>query len=211
MILKANQDVQKFYDQIAEAYARELFHELEGKPFDQIILRAFASRSEGSFVDFSCGPGQTTRFLKDCGVNDIVGVDISAGMIFNARKLNPDIRFEHGNLLALSYPSEHFNHALCFYGIVHFDTSELRIALSEVYRVLKHDGHFLFSFHVGVEAKHYDELFGHSVDIDFQFFEKMEVVDLCIEAGFKVIDVLERNPYVGLEHPSQRAYIQVKK
>lgn len=46
-------------------------------------------RGGGSALDFGCGTGRSTRFLRGLGF-DVVGADISAAMLRHARELDPD-------------------------------------------------------------------------------------------------------------------------
>ncbi|HET6218015.1 MAG TPA: class I SAM-dependent methyltransferase, partial [Acidobacteriaceae bacterium] len=47
-----------------------------------------------------CGPGHVARYLRNAGVT-VFGLDLSTGMLEQARQLNPDISFREGNMLAL--------------------------------------------------------------------------------------------------------------
>ena len=47
----------------------------------------------GQALDFGCGAGRSTRFLKNLGFN-AVGIDISESMIHLAREIDPDGRYE---------------------------------------------------------------------------------------------------------------------
>ena len=87
--------VRESYDQVAGEYARRLFDELRHKPLDRELLRRFAQRvkDRGEVCDMGCGPGQVARYLKDAGVQEVFGVDLSPRMLEQARKLNPDIGF----------------------------------------------------------------------------------------------------------------------
>ena len=49
------------------------------------------------------------------------------------------------------------------------------------------------------------------MNIDFYFFETAKVIALLNEAHFQIVDVIEREPYKGVEHPSRRAYVWVRK
>ena len=40
-------------------------------------------------LDFGCGTGRSTRFLRDLGF-DVVGVDIAESMLSRAREIDPD-------------------------------------------------------------------------------------------------------------------------
>ena len=129
--MQSQEKIIKCYNEVADDYTVEFGDELSKKHFDRMLLKEFASvnKDKGPCADFGCGPGQTTKFLYDNGVKDIIGVDISSGMIDNARRLFPKIKFETGDLLKLSYESNYFGGALAFYAIVHFTYDQIKIAL----------------------------------------------------------------------------------
>ncbi len=62
--------VENMYDAVANEYADTFSGEHEKKPKDREILLRFAREigSDGPVWDFGCGPGQTTKHLKDLGV-----------------------------------------------------------------------------------------------------------------------------------------------
>ncbi|MEO8665610.1 MAG: class I SAM-dependent methyltransferase [Ignavibacteria bacterium] len=201
------------YDKTAEEYAKIFFDELSEKPFDRMILKSFAEENsnKGMIADLGCGPGQTTRFLKECGVKRITGIDISPAMVARATVLNKGIRFETGDMIRLKYKDGHFGSAVAFYSIVHFTYPQVRKAFKEIHRVLRTSGQFLFSFHIGNEKIHRDNFLDHDVDIDFYFFETEKIMTLLKKTGFRIISAIERYPYVNAEHPSKRAYILAEK
>ncbi|MRG46884.1 methyltransferase domain-containing protein [Chitinophaga sp. SYP-B3965] len=200
------------YNQVAESYAAQRHDELSKKTFDPLLLKAFATanKHKGPFADFGCGPGQTTRFLYDNDIKDITGIDISQAMIEEARKLHPKIKFETGDLLNISYDSNHFGSAVAFYAIVHFTYEEIGKAFSEVNRVLKTGAHFLCSFHVGDETVHYDTAHDIPVDIDLYYFQTERIITLLQQTGFEIIEALERYPNKE-EYQSKRGYIWAEK
>jgi len=201
------------YNLTAQAYAANLFDELSKKPLDRLLLKQFAAenKGKGEMIDLGCGPGQTTKFLAENGVTDILGTDLSPGMISKAKELNPGLRFQTADMLKLDFPDRYFASAIAFYAIVHFDDAQLKTAFAEINRILINGGQFLLSFHIGDETFHRDELFGILVDIDFFFFQTDKIIELLKEAKFKVIDAIERYPYENAEHPSKRAYLWVEK
>jgi len=207
------QQVIDCYNKTADNYALHLFDELSHKPFDRLILNQFAKENKGNrkLIDLGCGPGQTTRFLFEAGVENIVGTDVAPLMVQKAKQLNPSLHFEVADMLNLTYPDNTFGSAVAFYSIVHFTETELKKALSEIKRILKDGGQFLFSFHIGNEIKHLDSFFDLPVNIDFYFFETEKILSLVTESGFKIIDAIERYPYPDVEHPSKRAYIWLEK
>jgi len=207
------QNIKDFYNTTANAYADNLFTELDGKPLDRMLLERFARQYHKNEVvlDLGCGPGQTTRFLYEHGATNIIGIDISEGMIENANRLNPIIQFEVGDMLDLKLEENFFDGIVAFYAIVHFTKEQLKTALQEVYHVLKSDGQFLFSFHVGDGIKEVDELFDVKAKAIFYFFEVEEVLEMLKAIGFKMYETVIRYPYADAEYPSKRAYITVVK
>ncbi|MBK8980829.1 MAG: class I SAM-dependent methyltransferase [Ignavibacteria bacterium] len=202
------------YDRTAENYADKFIDELSHKRLDRILLSSFAAENmnSGKLIDLGCGPGQTTKYLYDCGMTDILGVDISAKMIKAAKKINPKVSFETADMLNLKYPEKSFGSAVAIYSIVHFDLGHVKKAFREISRILNDKGQLLLSFHIGEEEiVHLDNFLEHPVNIDFHFFETYEITDLLTETGFEIQDEIERQPYNGVEYPSKRAYVWVKK
>jgi ubiquinone/menaquinone biosynthesis C-methylase UbiE len=197
------------YNKTAETYADKFMDELKHKHLDRILLKAFAEehKHSGKLIDLGCGPGQTTKFLFDCGIQEITGIDISPGMIETAKKHHPQLRFEVADMLHLPFTGNTFAAAIAFYAIVHFTTEQLERSFQEIRRILKNKGELLFSFHVGEETIHLDEFLEQKVHIDFHFFDTAKLIELLVKNGFELIDALERQPYNHAEYPSKRAYI----
>src|SRR5271167_3917579 len=99
------QSIRESYDRLADEYARRLFGELQHKPLDRELLDRFAAKvaGRGEVCDMGCGPGQVARYLRDAGAV-VFGLDLSPGMLEQARRLNPDIPFREGNMMSLTLP-----------------------------------------------------------------------------------------------------------
>ena len=207
--MNSQEKVLSCYNQVADDYAADRWDELSKKHLDRLLLREFAAanQSKGPSADFGCGPGQTTRFLYDCGLKNITGIDLSPAMIATASRLSPQIEFKTGDLLHIDFPSGHLGSAVAFYAIVHFTRDQIRTCFGEINRVLKAGGDFLLSFHAGDEVVHFDKAHDKDVHIDLLFFETDMIVSLLSETGFYPTDAIERRPYEGIEYPSTRAYI----
>lgn len=205
-------NLQDSYDRVAEPYADRIFDELSGKPLDRQLLNRLAEsvRSIGLICDLGCGPGQVARYLHERGA-EVCGVDLSAGMVEQARRLNPGIPFTQGDMLALDVADETWGGIAAFYSLIHVPRSELGQAASEIYRVLRPDGLALLAFHVGEETTHLEDWFGEPVSVDFFFFRSQEIKERLLTAGFVIEDVVEREPYPDVEHPSRRAYLYARK
>jgi len=201
------------YDRLAEAYARQLFHELERKPLDRQLLEAFAAETagRGEVCDMGCGPGQVARYLRDLGAA-VFGLDLSPQMVVQAQKLNPDIPFREGNMLALDMGDGVLAGIAAFYAIVNIPLECLQLAFEEMARVLKPGGVLLMAFHVGDEVIRPPELWEVPIAINFFFFQPAVIRTLLENAGFDIEKVVEREPYgPDVEHPSRRAYVFARK
>jgi SAM-dependent methyltransferase len=206
-------DLQGSYDSVAEEYARHFCDEMEKKPFDRKMLDWLAEKVNGSgmICDLGCGPGQIAGYLHSRGV-DVCGVDLSPEMVKQARRLNPAITFQQGDMLALTeVPNDHYGGIAAFYSIIHIPRPSVGDALRELKRVLRPEGTLLLTFHIGQETVHRDEFLGKEVSLDFYFFETEDMKDSLKAAGFELEEVIERDPYTEVEYPSRRAYIFAKK
>jgi ubiquinone/menaquinone biosynthesis C-methylase UbiE len=210
---QTSDSVRESYNKIADAYARHYAGELQHKPLDRELLSRFAAKvkGRGEVCDFGCGPGHIAHYLWNEGVH-IWGLDLSPRMIDQARKLNPDIAFRVGNMLALDIENERLAGVVAFYAIVNIPESSLPTVFAEMWRVLKPGGWLLLSFHIGDELVHPEELFGQTISMVFFFFRPSTIRRLLEVTGFAIEDVVEREPYSpDVEHQSRRAYILARK
>jgi SAM-dependent methyltransferase len=208
------EQVREDYDRIAAEYARRIFHELDGKPKDRELLLRFAALvgGGGAVCDMGCGPGHVARFLRDNGVERVSGLDLSPAMLEHARRLNPGIDFEEGNLLSLSLADGSLAGITAFYAIVNIAEESLPAVFGEMLRVLQPGGLLLLAFHVGGEVLRPEELFGARIAIEFYHFDRARMESLLEQAGFRIEQVVERDPYApDIEYQSRRAYIFARK
>ena len=196
------------YDFVAPQYAEKFFHELEAKPFDRMILERLANDSgaRGLLCDIGCGPGEVAAYLHSLG-REVIGVDLSEGMIAEAHRLSPHITFHREDMLALPFGDGHFSGIAAFYAIVHCSAGDLEKAFAEWHRVLKKGGLLLLSFHIGSTRVHLEEFLGKKVSADFLFFEPEFIAAKVHQAGFTVEDVCIRFPYPDVEYESKRCYL----
>jgi ubiquinone/menaquinone biosynthesis C-methylase UbiE len=202
-------NVQASYDLAARAYADRLYGELAGKPFDREMLDRMIEKvgGIGTICDLGCGPGQIARYLKDRGA-DVMGIDLSPGMIAEARRLNPDIDFVQGDMRALDgVSSSAFGGIVAAYAIVNVSPAELPSVFREFERVLRPGGMLLLSFHVGDEVRHVTDLFGVAAELDFFFYRPETIITILSEAGFVLEEAIERDPYPHIEAQTRRAYL----
>jgi SAM-dependent methyltransferase len=204
--------IRESYDRLAEEYARRISDELQHKPLDRELLDRFAreTRGQADVCDMGCGPGHVARYLREAGAT-VFGLDLSPGMLEQARKLNPDIPFREGNMLSLDIPDGSLAGIAAFYAIVNIPKQSLPLVFREFQRVLRPGGLLLLAFHIGDEIIREEELWGQKISMDFLFFQPSEIKLGLEAAGLAVEEVIEREPYPDVEYPSRRAYIFARK
>ena len=198
------------YAPIARGYREQLGDELAGKPLDRAFLDAFVERVRGTIVDVGCGPGQVASYLATRGAS-VEGVDLSPEMIGEAQATHPNLVFRVADMFALPYANESLGGIVAFYAIVHLQTGELGVLFHEYRRVLAPGGLCAIAFHAGTQTVHVEEMFGAATSLDFWFHPPDEVVEALVGVGFTIEARLDRAPYPGAEHPSQRTYLLARR
>ena len=200
--------ITKSYDAVSKEYADAFFGEHEKKPQDRDILARFSREvgSAGPVWDLGCGPGHTTHYLNTLGIQ-ASGLDMSGRMLEQARRRHPKTDFRQGNILALDFDNNSIAAILAFYAIVHFTKDQVERAFREIHRVLRPNGLFLFTYHVGEDTLHLSEFLGKQIDMDFMFFTTDFITGCLKDCGFAQIETIERDPYPGVEYQSRRAYV----
>jgi ubiquinone/menaquinone biosynthesis C-methylase UbiE len=206
-------NVRESYDHVAHDYAMRFQGELAHKPFDREMLERFAVRARAvpgasllPVLDLGCGPGHITRFLHDLGVG-VTGVDISPGMLTEARRCHPTVAFQEGDMRALSLPDASVAAIAAPYSIIHIPRQDVVDVLRGLHRVIVPQGWLYLSFHVGDDVVHLDDLLGNPVELDFIFFRAAEMEEYLRGAGFANLETFERDPYPDVEAQTRRAYI----
>jgi uncharacterized protein YceH (UPF0502 family) len=201
------------YDHVAAAYADALAEELAHKPFDRWVLEQVAGVARRRpVVDAGCGPGHVAAHLAELGA-DVKGVDVSEGMLAEARERFPHVEFELGDLTRLLRPrtAPGWGAVLAWYSLVHLAGSELREAVASLARVLDDDGWLVIALHVGDEGvRHVDTLCGEAVDLDFVLHDREQVLDAVRAAGLVDVEWYLRGPY-DVEAQTERLYVLARK
>lgn len=213
MIKEKISDVQSGYDLVADEYARRISDELRHKALDCRLLDRFAEsvRNSGIACDLGCGPGHMARYLHGRGIQ-VCGMDLSTGMVERARRLNPGIEFNQGDMRTLPVRDNTWAGIAAFYAIVHFPLPDLDRSLREMMRVLAPGGRLLLSFHIGEDTAQIEDLWESGAALEFHFFRVSTVRGSIERAGFEIEEIIERDPYAPeVEYQSRRAYIFAQK
>jgi SAM-dependent methyltransferase len=205
--------VREAYDAAAAAYAEQLADELARKPFDTWLLDRVATLAGSSpVVDVGTGPGHVAAHLAASGA-DASGVDLSPGMVDQARRLFPDLTFTVGNFANLLRPpaAAGWGAVTAWYSLVHLAGSELTPAVASLARVLAPGGWLALGVHVGAEVHHADDLCGQPVDVDFVMHDPDQVLAAVRAAGLVDVEWYLRGPYAGAEVETERLYVLARR
>lgn len=138
-------------------------------------------RYSDKILDLGCGNG----FLSQLYPNfDVMGVDISDGMLAN----NP-YKWVRGSAESIPFPNEHFDFVICRSLIHHLENP--RIALKEVFRVLKNGGKVSFwdpNHNIVYETIRH--IFQHTDRFSHlhHSFNDKELFSMIEEAGLKITE-----------------------
>jgi SAM-dependent methyltransferase len=200
----------------SDRYAAEIGDELRGKPLDRALLDTFAEVTAGAPVlDVGCGPGHATAYLAYRGARS-VGADLSPMMCTVAHRAT-SLPFAAADMTALPIRSQALAGVLCLYAVIHLDGPRRAPAYAEFARVLRPGGHALIAFHTrdadvqAGQAKTLTNWWGHAVELTFRFLDPVVEAAALARAGLELTARLDREPYQGVEHASQRSYLLVRR
>lgn len=199
------------YDRLAEAYAIALGDDLSDKPFDRWLLAELAGNAPGQGLDVGCGPGQVAGYLAELDM-EVTGLDLSAGMLAQARELHPDIPFVHGTFAVPPMPrgsdprDPGWGLVAGWYVLGQLAQSEIPAAVASLAKVLCRGGYLALASHVGTEVLHPGDLFGEPTDLDFVLHDPEVIIAAMNAAGLVEIEWYIRGP-LPQEAPTRRLYL----
>lgn len=111
------------------------------------VVELVADTHPKTILDIATGTGDLVINMANIGATEIIGLDISAGMLDVGRKkiaskgLSEKIEMVQADSEALPFEDDHFDAITVAFGVRNFE--HLKIGLSEILRVLKPGGIFV--------------------------------------------------------------------
>jgi SAM-dependent methyltransferase len=133
------------YDREAPAFAREWNEQPAPTDLHALIRRFFTS---GPTADIGCGSGRDTAWLNANGF-PAIGYDASEGLLAEARRLHPDVRFQPAALPALvGIADNSFANVLCETVIMHLEAAAIAPSVRRLVSIVEPGGTLYLSWRV---------------------------------------------------------------
>ena len=111
------------------------------------VLKLVSDKNPKTVLDIATGTGDLAILMTNTTAEEIIGLDISAGMLevgkqkIAEKKLDTKIQMVLGDSENIPYPEHYFDAITVAFGVRNFETLEK--GLSEIHRVLKPNGIFV--------------------------------------------------------------------
>jgi len=166
------------YDRLAPKYAQTWFSD---RSMDQLLTEFLAAISDPPDVlDVGCGPGRDVLAMQKRGIA-VVGIDLSVGMLMEARSRVPDGTFRRLDLRNIPYPDSTFSGIWACASFHHVEPPHNLLALRQFYRVLTFDGVLALVVREG-----YGEL-KDDLGRYIRLYQVDELRDLLTATGFSIL------------------------
>ena len=200
------------YDLMAGRYA-EAFPDLAAEaPADRELLDELAAavRPTGPLLDAGCGTGRVAAYLRRRGVA-VVGLDLSAGMLAEARRRDPGQPVVRSRLRQLPVRDGAAGGVLAWYSVIHTAPGDLPAVVAELARVLAPGAPALVGFQCGEgERVERTEAFGQPVRRT-NYRHRVELVAGLLEGhGVALTRSVVREPWAEHETAPQAFLLGVR-
>jgi len=167
------------YDKRAHRYADEWFD----KPL-AVHIRSFAARLRpgAKVLDAGGGHGRDSAELAKLGFEPCL-LDLSAGLLVEARARGVDVCMLQGDLRALPFRGRSFEGVWACASLVHLERSQMPGALRELHRVTCEGGTLFVSMRVG-SGEGWEMWEG--LRRFYTYVQPTEAIELLEEAGWSV-------------------------
>lgn len=191
------------YDAVAADYARLLRDMGYEAPIDLSTIEHFIAELPvgARILDAGCGAGRMLTHLATLGSGlNLAGVDLSPGMIDEARSKHPDLLLRVGDISSMPFANCDFDGIVSWYSIIHLEPENLPCVFSEFARVLRPGGLALVAFQCGSGSRTIHRAYGQDVTLEAVLHSFADVSAALVAAGLEIKTRLERGPRQSERH-----------
>ncbi|MFX0070540.1 MAG: class I SAM-dependent methyltransferase [Candidatus Hermodarchaeota archaeon] len=174
------------YDQFSQIY--DLSRGANPKTVSDLVKFSYINQNS-LLLDLGCGTGNYTNALKQF-VKFIIGLDLSLGMIKNARVKFPNLEYTNANVMSLPFRSKIFN-GLYLVQVIHHIENKI-VLLEEAHRVLRKNGSIAIHTcsHDQINTYWYTYYFPEGLKAELKrFLDVNDIISLLKKTGFSKIGV----------------------
>jgi len=188
---KIKSNLRHVYDELAHFWGDDFtLHDWGQKELAEFA--ELVKKNGGRVLDCGCGSGVQSKELFDRGL-EIVGMDLSPKMIYEAKKRVPKAKFVVGDMTKMNFAKGSFGGVYARASLLHVPKKLVPRVLKSINKILKNGGILYLALKEGKgEGEVVDERFGKKVRRFFSFFSQQEVLDLLKESGFELLKKSKR-------------------
>lgn len=186
------------FDAVAADYAQLLPDLWAEAPSDRAALGAFIdmvdASGDGLVAEVGCGSGRITAHLAAAGLR-MVGLDLSAGMVREARAARSDIPLAVAHAAHLPFRTGSLDGLVAWYSIINLPTDRLPSVFDEFARAVRPGAPIVVAFQAGAgERLDRTSAYGHAVPITYYLHSVEVVTEALAAAGFTLDATVKRQP-----------------
>lgn len=160
------------YDSIADTFASAIGHKTRIVSIEA-FRKMLPDLKDKKVLDIGCGEGTDAHYYLEKGARTVSGIDASKELLEKGGKKYPTIDFRYGVFEKIPYEKEVFDVVLSKYAIM--TSPELEPVFSEVHRVLRSGGEFVFM------VTHPIRQFYEKKTDNKDYFKKETVASVCFD------------------------------
>ena len=142
-------DPRTLYDQTATHWARHQPSSLSDYTARPQVMALCEPVAGKRVLDLGCGEGYCSRMLRQRGALEVVGLDLSEGMIELARQAERaqpwGIRYDTADAATVDLGDARFDLVVAVFLFNYLSVEQMRQTMANVHRMLRPGGHFVFA------------------------------------------------------------------
>ncbi len=171
------------YDEMAALSAARQEQKLMTEDLDAFIKLVPPA---SSILDLGCGSGRDTAYFHEHGFA-VLGVDLSQGMLDEARRLHPEILLRKMDMRQLDMNDESLEGVWARASLLHLPKTDVVVTLKEIFRILKPGGIFFVSVKEKEIAAATAKQIGGRYRY-YSYYDQAEFAELLTETGFDIFE-----------------------
>lgn len=190
---KHQHTVRMFSEHVSEYVGRFMDLSLYSDTFEQF---AAILPKNATALELGCGPGNVVKYLRSIRNDlDIMGIDLAPGMIEEAKKQNPGVRFELMDIRDIGQLNQRFNAVIAAFCLPYISYDDVPALFENIRDLTADDALVYVSFMQGEKERSGFEKtsFTGDKEIYINYHDKLETKHLLEKNGFVVTNLFTKD------------------